>query len=140
MRRWLRERIGAKLFEESHAETDIVILFQKVVFTLLLVTPKPRNKPFRWAIQKSPYVGRTFIEPTQSIRQFGVRLKLSVDQERIQGRRVTLVDDSIVRSTTMKKLIELVRAAGATEVHIRISSPPFAFPCFYGIDTPDSKS
>ena len=135
----VRERIGAKLFEESHAETDIVIPVPESGVHSAVGYAEAAGLPFRWAIQKSPYVGRTFIEPTQSIRQFGVRLKLSVDQERIQGRRVTLVDDSIVRSTTMKKLIELVRAAGATEVHIRISSPPFAFPCFYGIDTPDSK-
>jgi len=135
----VRERIGAKLFEESHAESDIVIPVPESGVHAAVGYAEAAKLPFRWAIQKSPYVGRTFIEPTQSIRQFGVRLKLSVDQERIKGRRVTLVDDSIVRSTTMKKLIELVRAAGAEEVHIRISSPPFAFPCFYGIDTPDSK-
>ena len=135
----VRQRIGAKLFEESHEESDIIIPVPESGVHAAVGYAEAAGLPFRWAIQKSPYVGRTFIEPTQSIRQFGVRLKLSVDREWIEGRRVTLVDDSIVRSTTMKKLIELVRAAGAKEVHIRISSPPFAFPCFYGIDTPDSS-
>ena len=94
------------------------------------------NLPIRAGLLRSPYVGRTFIEPSQKIRSLGVRLKLSINRMIVDGRRVVLVDDSIVRSTTMSKLVALVREAGATEVHVRIASPMIRFPCFYGIDTP----
>jgi amidophosphoribosyltransferase len=85
---------------------------------------------------RSHYVGRTFIEPQQSIRHFGVRLKLSPNRAVIEGKRVVVVDDSIVRGTTSRKIVRMVRDAGAREVHVRISSPPTSWPCFYGIDTP----
>ncbi len=92
--------------------------------------------PFEMGLIRSHYVGRTFIEPQQSIRHFGVRLKLSPNRAVIEGKRVVVVDDSIVRGTTSRKIVRMVRDAGAREVHVRISSPPTAWPCFYGIDTP----
>jgi amidophosphoribosyltransferase len=92
--------------------------------------------PFEMGLIRSHYVGRTFIEPQQSIRHFGVRLKLSPNRAVIEGKRVVVVDDSIVRGTTSRKIVRMVRDAGAREVHVRISSPPTAWPCYYGIDTP----
>ena len=91
---------------------------------------------FRQAIIRNHYIGRTFIEPSQSIRSFGVRLKLNPIRDLIQGRRIVLVDDSIVRGTTSKKIVQMVREAGAKEVHMRISCPPTSSPCYYGVDTP----
>jgi amidophosphoribosyltransferase len=93
--------------------------------------------PFELGIIRNHYVGRTFIEPTDHIRHLGVKLKHSANRSVIEGRRVVLVDDSIVRGTTSRKIVEMVRAAGATEVHMRISSPPTTHSCFYGIDTPE---
>jgi amidophosphoribosyltransferase len=95
------------------------------------------NVPFELGIIRSHYVGRTFIQPTQSIRDLGVRMKHSANGGVLKGKRVVLVDDSIVRGTTSAKIVDLVRRAGAAEVHMRISSPPTTNPCFYGIDTPD---
>ncbi|HTW69643.1 MAG TPA: amidophosphoribosyltransferase, partial [Acetobacteraceae bacterium] len=93
--------------------------------------------PFQFGITRSHYVGRTFIEPADNIRNLGVKLKHSPNRAVLQGRRVVLVDDSIVRGTTSRKIVEMVRAAGASEVHMRISSPPTTHSCFYGIDTPE---
>jgi len=95
--------------------------------------------PFRFGLVRNHYVGRTFIEPKQSIRSFGVRLKLNPVRDLIQGKRVVLIDDSIVRGTTSKKIVRLVREAGAREVHVRISCPPTVSPCYYGVDTPDKS-
>ena len=92
--------------------------------------------PFELGIIRNHYVGRTFIEPTDQIRHLGVKLKHNANRAMIEGKRVVLVDDSIVRGTTSRKIVQMVRAAGATEVHMRISSPPTTNPCFYGIDTP----
>jgi amidophosphoribosyltransferase len=92
--------------------------------------------PFEMGLVRSPYVGRTFIEPEQSIRHFGVRLKHNAVSEVLRGKRVVVVDDSIVRGTTSRKIVKMLRAAGALEVHLRISSPQISWPCFYGIDTP----
>ncbi|MEJ7735248.1 MAG: phosphoribosyltransferase family protein [Polyangiaceae bacterium] len=92
--------------------------------------------PFEMGLIRSHYVGRTFIEPQQSIRHFGVRLKLAPNRAALAGKRVIVVDDSIVRGTTSRKIVKMVRDAGAAEVHVRISSPPTAWPCYYGIDTP----
>jgi amidophosphoribosyltransferase len=91
---------------------------------------------FRQAIIRNHYIGRTFIEPSQSIRSFGVRLKLNPIRDLIKDRKVVLVDDSIVRGTTSKKIVQMVREAGAKEVHMRISCPPTVSPCYYGVDTP----
>jgi amidophosphoribosyltransferase len=93
--------------------------------------------PFELGIIRNHYVGRTFIEPTDHIRNLGVKLKHSANRAMLDGKRVILVDDSIVRGTTSKKIVEMVRAAGAREVHMRISSPPTTHSCFYGIDTPE---
>jgi amidophosphoribosyltransferase len=93
--------------------------------------------PFELGIIRNHYVGRTFIEPTDSIRHLGVKLKHSANKATLAGKRVILVDDSIVRGTTSRKIVEMVRAAGAAEVHMRISSPPTTHSCFYGIDTPE---
>jgi amidophosphoribosyltransferase len=92
--------------------------------------------PMQMGLIRNHYVGRTFIEPHQSIRHFGVRVKLNPVKSILAGRRVVLVDDSIVRGTTSRKIVKMVRAAGATEVHMRISCPPTISPCFYGVDTP----
>ena len=95
--------------------------------------------PFEMGLIRSHYVGRTFIEPQQSIRHFGVRLKLNPVEPLLRGKRVVVVDDSIVRGTTARKLVKMVRDAGAREVHLRISSPPTEWPCYYGIDTPTRR-
>jgi len=92
--------------------------------------------PFELGLVRSHYVGRTFIEPEQSIRYFGVKLKLNAVKPIIAGKRIVLIDDSIVRGTTSQKIVKMLRQAGAKEIHMRISSPPTAWPCFYGIDTP----
>ena len=95
--------------------------------------------PYELGIIRNHYVGRTFIEPTDRIRHLGVKLKHNANREVIDGRRVILVDDSIVRGTTSVKIVEMMRAAGATEVHMRIASPPTTHSCFYGVDTPDRE-
>jgi amidophosphoribosyltransferase len=92
--------------------------------------------PYDMGLIRSHYVGRTFIEPQQSIRHFGVKLKLNALRGVLAGKRVVVIDDSIVRGTTSRKIVKMIRAAGASEVHLRISSPPTAWPCYYGIDTP----
>jgi amidophosphoribosyltransferase len=92
--------------------------------------------PFAMGLVRSHYVGRTFIEPQQSIRHFGVKLKLNALKDVLKGKRVVVVDDSVVRGTTSRKIVKMIRAAGASEVHLRISSPPTSWPCYYGIDTP----
>jgi amidophosphoribosyltransferase len=92
--------------------------------------------PLEFGLIRNHYVGRTFIEPQQSIRNFGVKIKLNAQREVLQGKRVVVVDDSIVRGTTSRKIIRMLRDAGAKEVHMRISSPPTVSPCYYGIDTP----
>ena len=94
--------------------------------------------PLQMGLIRNHYVGRTFIEPHQSIRHFGVRVKLNPVESILNGRRVVLVDDSIVRGTTSRKIVKMVRAAGASEVHMRISCPPTISPCFYGVDTPQA--
>jgi len=93
--------------------------------------------PFEYGIIRNHYVGRTFIEPTDQIRHLGVKLKHNANRAKVAGKRIILVDDSIVRGTTSKKIVEMMRQAGATEVHMRISSPPTSHSCFYGIDTPE---
>jgi amidophosphoribosyltransferase len=95
--------------------------------------------PLEFGLIRNHYVGRTFIEPKQSIRNFGVKVKLNPVREILQGKRVVLVDDSIVRGTTSKKIVQIIRAAGAAEIHVRITSPPIIAPCYYGIDTPTKR-
>ena len=95
--------------------------------------------PYKQALIRNHYVGRTFIEPSQAIRDFGVKLKLNPVRHLLEGKRVILVDDSIVRGTTSRKIVRMVRQAGAKEVHLRVSCPPTISPCFYGVDTPTRK-
>jgi amidophosphoribosyltransferase len=95
--------------------------------------------PFEMGLIRNHYVGRTFIEPLESIRHFGVKIKLNAQPEVLRGRRIIVVDDSIVRGTTSRKIVAMIRAAGAMEVHLRISSPPTIAPCFYGVDTPTRR-
>src|SRR6185436_20601277 len=93
--------------------------------------------PYDQGLMRSHYMGRTFIEPSEHIRHFGVKLKLSPVREVLNGKRVVVVDDSIVRGTTSRKIVEMIRGAGASEVHMRIASPPTTHSCFYGVDTPE---
>jgi amidophosphoribosyltransferase len=131
-----RKRLGLKLAEESPAEADIVVPVPDSGVPAAIGYAQGLNLPMEWGLIRNHYVGRTFIEPTQSIRHFGVKLKLNPSREAIKGKRVVLIDDSIVRGTTSRKIVKMIRDAGALEVHLRISSPPTMSPCFYGIDTP----
>lgn len=131
-----RHKMGKRLAIEQPCEADLVVPVPDsgVAASIGFATQSGIN--FRHAIIRNHYVGRTFIEPSQSIRSFGVRLKLNPIKDLIRGRRIVLVDDSIVRGTTSKKIVQMVREAGATEVHMRISCPPTAHSCYYGVDTP----
>lgn len=132
----VRKRLGAELAKEFSAEIDVVVPVPDSGTPAAIGFAQELGKPCEFGLIRNHYVGRTFIEPQQSIRDFGVKIKLNPNSEVLRGKRVCLVDDSIVRGTTCKKIISLVRAAGATEVHFRVSSPPTREPCFYGIDTP----
>src|SRR5271157_4045705 len=132
-----RKRIGAQLARESHVPADVVVPVPDSGVPAAMGYASEAGVPFELGIIRNHYVGRTFIEPTDHIRNLGVRLKHSANRAMLAGRRVVLVDDSIVRGTTSKKIVEMVRAAGAAEVHMRISSPPTTHSCFYGIDTPE---
>ncbi len=132
-----RYRIGTELAKESPADADVVIPVPDSGTPPAMGYAEGAGLPFQMGLIRNHYIGRTFIEPKQSIRNFGVKLKLNPNRELIEGKRVVLVDDSIVRGTTSRKLVEMVRKAGAREVHMRISSPPTKHSCYYGIDTPD---
>jgi len=131
-----RHKMGKQLAIEHPVDADIVVPVPDSGVAAAIGFAKESGINFRQGIIRNHYVGRTFIEPSQSIRSFGVRLKLNPVKDLIQGQRVVLVDDSIVRGTTSKKIVEMVRDAGATEVHIRISCPPTTHSCYYGVDTP----
>lgn len=131
-----RHKMGKRLAEEHPVEADLVVPVPDSGVAAAIGYARWSGINFRQAIIRNHYVGRTFIEPTQSIRSFGVRLKLNPIKDLINGRRIVLVDDSIVRGTTSKKIVEMIRNAGATEVHMRISCPPTAHSCYYGVDTP----
>jgi amidophosphoribosyltransferase len=135
-----RKRIGAELARESHVDADIVIPVPDSGVPAALGYAAESRIPFELGIIRNHYVGRTFIEPTQSIRAFGVKLKHSANRAEIDGKRVVLVDDSIVRGTTSIKIVQMMRDAGAREVHIRVASPMIFHPDYYGIDTPDHDS
>ncbi len=132
-----RKRIGAELAREAPVAADVVVPVPDSGVPAALGYAEEAGIPFELGIIRNHYVGRTFIEPTDHIRNLGVRLKHNANRAKIDGRRVILVDDSIVRGTTSRKIVEMVRNAGAREVHFRISSPPVANSCFYGIDTPE---
>jgi amidophosphoribosyltransferase len=133
----VRKRIGAELAEESPVAADLVVPVPDSGVPAAIGYAEQSAIPFELGIIRNHYVGRTFIEPSQQIRLLGVRLKHNANAARLRGKRVILVDDSIVRGTTSVKIVQMVRNAGASEVHLRISSPPTSHPCFYGIDTPD---
>jgi amidophosphoribosyltransferase len=128
--------LGRQLAREAPADADIVVPVPDSGMGAALGYAEESGLPFQWGLIRNHYVGRTFIEPKQSIRSFGVKIKLNAVAEVLAGRRVILIDDSIVRGTTSRKIVGMVRAAGAREVHMRISSPPTIGPCHYGIDTP----
>lgn len=133
-----RKNIGEVLAREAPADADMVIPVPDSGVPAALGFANAAGIPFELGIIRNHYVGRTFIEPSDSIRHLGVRLKHNPNRARLRGRRVVLVDDSIVRGTTSKKIVEMVRDAGASEVHFRVSSPPTTHSCFYGVDTPNT--
>ena len=135
----VRKAFGRQLAIEHPVEADVVIPVPDSGVTAAIGYSEESGIPFDMGIIRNHYVGRTFIEPEQSIRHFGVKVKLNSVRDVLQGKRVVVIDDSIVRGTTSRKIVKMVRDAGAKEVHVRISSPPTAFPCFYGIDTPTRK-
>ena len=135
----VRKRIGAELARESPVDVDMVVPVPDSGVPAGLGFAEEAGLPFEFGIIRNHYVGRTFIEPSDQIRHLGVKLKHNANAAKIKDRRVVLVDDSIVRGITSLKIVEMVRGAGASEVHLRISSPPTTHPCFYGIDTPESK-
>ncbi len=132
-----RKEMGRILARESHVEADVVIPVPDSGVPAAMGYAAESGVSFELGLVRSHYVGRTFIEPTSQIRHFGVKLKLSPIESLIREKRVVVVDDSIVRGTTSKKIIQMIRDAGASEVHVRIASPPTTHPCFYGIDTPE---
>lgn len=137
--RWVqesREEMGRQLARESHVDADLVVPVPDSGVTAAIGYAAESGIPFRFGLIRNHYVGRTFIEPEQRVRDFGVKLKLNPVRNLLEGKRIILIDDSIIRGTTSRKIVRMVRAAGAKEVHLRISCPPTISPCFYGVDTP----
>jgi len=134
-----RRDMGRLLARRHGVPADLVVPVPDSGVSAALGYSEESGIPFDFGLIRNHYVGRTFIEPKQSIRSFGVKVKLNPVRELLRGKRVVLVDDSVVRGTTSRKIVSMVRAAGASEVHMRISSPPTTHPCFYGIDTPDRE-
>ena len=132
----VRKRLGAELWREHPASVDFVVPVPDSGTFAALGYAAASGLSFEMALVRNHYVGRTFIEPSQQIRNFGVRVKLNAVREILKGRRIALIDDSIVRGTTSQKIVQMCREAGAAEVHLRISCPPTIGPCYYGIDTP----
>ncbi|SHM42479.1 amidophosphoribosyltransferase [Roseovarius litoreus] len=134
-----RRQIGVELAKESPVDADLVCPVPDSGTPAAIGFSQQSGIPYAMGIIRNQYMGRTFIEPTEQIRNMGVRLKLNVNRALIQGKRVILVDDSVVRGTTSRKIKEMILDAGAAEVHFRIASPPTAWPCFYGVDTPQRE-
>jgi amidophosphoribosyltransferase len=140
--RWVqesRDQMGRQLARESGVAADVVVPVPDSGVTAALGYAEEAGIPFRFGLIRNHYVGRTFIEPEQRVRDFGVRLKLNPVRNLLEGKRVVLIDDSIIRGTTSRKIVRMVRGAGAKEVHLRISCPPTISPCFYGVDTPSKR-
>jgi amidophosphoribosyltransferase len=135
----VRKAMGRQLAREYPVEADIVIPVPDSGTSAALGYSEEAGTPYEMGLIRNHYVGRTFIEPKQGIRHFGVKVKLNPMPEMLEGRRVVVVDDSIVRGTTSRKIVRMIRGAGARAVHVRISSPPIQWPCYYGIDTPTRK-
>jgi amidophosphoribosyltransferase len=135
----VRKKLGMQLAREHPATADLVVAVPDSGVPAAIGYAQVSGIPYDVGLIRSHYVGRTFIEPQQSIRHFGVKLKLSAVRQVLKGKRVVVVDDSIVRGTTSRKIVKMIKAAGASEVHLRISSPPTRWPCYYGIDTPSRQ-
>ena len=135
----VRKELGRQLAREHAVEADVVIPVPDSGVPAAMGYAEESGIRFELGLIRNHYVGRTFIEPQQSIRHFGVKIKLNPVREVLEGKRVVVIDDSIVRGTTSRKIVKMVRHAGAKEVHVRISSPPTSYPCYYGIDTPTRK-
>lgn len=134
-----REELGRQLAREAPVDADIVVPVPDSGVPAAIGFSAESGIPFRVGMIRSHYVGRTFIEPEQRVRDFGVKLKLNPVRSVLEGKRVILIDDSIVRGTTSRKIVRMIRHAGATEVHMRISCPPTISPCYYGVDTPSKR-
>jgi amidophosphoribosyltransferase len=132
-----RKRLGRQLAKEAFAEVDVITGVPDSSTSAAIGFAEATGIPYELGLIKNRYVGRTFIQPSQELREQGVKMKLSAVRKVVEGKRVVMVDDSIVRGTTSRRIVNLLREAGATEVHVRISSPPVKNPCFYGIDTAD---
>ena len=132
----VRKRIGAELARESNVPADVIVPVPDSGVPSAIGYAQTAAIPFELGIIRNHYVGRTFIEPTTEIRHLGVKLKHNANIATLKGKRVILVDDSIVRGTTAVKIVDMIRRAGAASIHMRIASPPITHPCFYGIDTP----
>jgi amidophosphoribosyltransferase len=140
--RWVqesREQMGRRLARESPVEGDLVVPVPDSGVTAALGYSAESGIPFNFGLIRNHYVGRTFIEPEQRVRDFGVKLKLNPVRNLLADKRIILIDDSIIRGTTSRKIVRMVRSAGAKEVHLRISGPPTISPCFYGVDTPNKS-
>ena len=134
-----REGLGRQLAREAPAEADVVVPVPDSGVTAAIGYAAESGLPLRFGLIRNHYVGRTFIEPRQTVRDFGVKLKLNPIRSLLEGKRVVLFDDSIVRGTTSRKIVRMIRGAGAKEVHMRVSCPPTISPCFYGVDTPSKR-
>ena len=134
-----RTEMGRQLARESAVEADLVVPVPDSGVTAALGYAAESGIPFNFGLIRNHYVGRTFIQPEQRVRDFGVRMKLNPVRNLLEGKRIILIDDSIIRGTTSRKIVRMCRAAGAKEVHMRISCPPTVSPCFYGVDTPSKK-
>jgi amidophosphoribosyltransferase len=132
--------MGQELSAEHPVDAQVVIGVPDTGIPAAIGFSQASHIPLNEGLIKNRYIGRTFIEPDQRMRELGVRMKLSALKENLTGRRVVMVDDSIVRGTTTGQIVKLIREAGATQVHVRISSPPVKWPCFYGIDMADRKA
>jgi len=135
----VRKALGRQLAREHPVEADIVIPVPDSGTSAALGYSEESGTPYELGLIRNHYVGRTFIEPKAGIRHFGVKVKLNPMREMLEGKRIVVVDDSIVRGTTSRKIVKMIRSSGAREVHVRISSPPIQWPCYYGIDTPTRK-
>lgn len=134
-----RKRMGRRMAQESFVDADVVTGVPDSSISAAIGYAEQTGIPYELGLIKNKYTGRTFIQPSQELREQGVKMKLSAVRRVVEGMRVVMIDDSIVRGTTSRRIVNLLREAGATEVHVRITSPPFKNPCFYGIDTPDTR-
>jgi amidophosphoribosyltransferase len=135
----VRKRMGMELARESMPEADVVVPVPDSGVPAAIGLSRESGVPFELGIIRNHYVGRTFIQPTQGVRELGVRMKHSANRSQIEGKRVVLVDDSLVRGTTSKKIVKMMREAGAKEVHFRLACPPILYSDYYGIDTPERE-